>query len=220
MLCGASWLVGTCRAKQILSFVTLRALAKKIACVISGLVGRHSCLPLPWSRWFSVKLLWTCWLGLGFSLCAGALQHRAFVQESPAHESWGTGSSWAVLLVASVTSDRTGSHRRTQPAERLRVVWLACSGSQHHAQPTPVWTGCLDPSFFCNLIAFAGLEPPKSEHGELEVEFKASEIRSKQHLDLMPWGFSPVCICLRSNWKLDLPSAYNFFLIWRHESFH
>lgn len=42
MLCDASWLVGTCRAKQVLSFVTLRALVKKTVLVISGLVGMHS----------------------------------------------------------------------------------------------------------------------------------------------------------------------------------
>lgn len=31
--------VGTCGAKQILSFVTLRTLVKKIVCVVSGLVS-------------------------------------------------------------------------------------------------------------------------------------------------------------------------------------
>lgn len=29
------------------------------------------------------------------------------------------------------------------------------------------------------------------------------------HLGLMPQAFSPVCVCLRSNWKLDLPSVFS-----------
>lgn len=114
-----------------------------------------------------------------------------------------------------MTGDRTGSHRRTQPAERLRVVWLAGLGSQHHAQPTPMWTGCSEPSFLCNLIVFAALQPPKSEHGEWNSNHLKPGVQ--HHLGLMLWAFSPVCICLRSNWKYRLP-IYNFFLIQRHYS--
>lgn len=71
------------------------------------------------------------------------------------------------FTVTHVTGDRTGDCRRIYPPERLRIVLLAWSWSQHPTQSTPVKLGYLKPNFLCKLIASAGVQPAKSKCREL-----------------------------------------------------
>lgn len=150
MLCGASWLVGTCRAKQVLSFVTLRALVKKIVSVISGLVGTHSCLPPSLEQvilyWASLNLpawpglLHLCWCTP--ALCVGAGEPSTLVLEGQA----APGQFYWCPLWPVTGLESTRGPRQQRGWGLCGWVW-ACSGLSIMPSPLPYGQGVWSQAF-------------------------------------------------------------------------